>query len=132
MSFVSSFERHLDIMGQSAERQPESKSNRETLKQRPLDTASDDELERLLQEQTKRVEDMEILIREKTLDCRMMTWGAGPLKTQRKRINGSFDLYLRSALENTVGQISATSINSVRSPSNQGWDLNSLSLDPEE
>lgn len=64
MSFVSCPERHLDIPGQSAERQPESKSNRETLKQRPLDTASDDELERLLQEQTRRVKDMEILIWE--------------------------------------------------------------------
>ena len=64
MSFVSCPERHLDIPGQSAERQAESKSNQETLKQRLSDTASDDELERLLQEQTRRVKDMEILIRE--------------------------------------------------------------------
>lgn len=64
MPCASCLERHLDPLGQSAEHQPESKSTREALKHLTLDIASDDELEKLLQEQTKRVEDMEILIRD--------------------------------------------------------------------
>lgn len=64
MSCVSYPERKLDPLGQLAKRQSENKSNRETLEQRQLNTAPDEELERLLEVQTKRMEDMESLIQE--------------------------------------------------------------------